>query len=308
MQLVQVKRLGPGKFYLSHKGDHAFIKGNPSSHKAWMRRFFFVKRVGKKRDPWKCEMSWRDNIYILTPRTPERSPNLASFLNAMCDKSYNAPELIQEDILCFFGFSRRGIELVGDLGIVVSRLSCVMICSRAYALSGLTFTLFFFVHERMDKAEMLRAMEGAEAASSGASALPTKATKKRKASTPADKEARRQRKKKRASTSEMPGRAFRARARVLPSIWPMRIGLKCRTGRARRRTMREGPVRNWDLVLRRATREGASAKLGFSAQVGLPPEEVPVLIGLMCSRRRATGEGASVELGFSAQVGLPLLE
>ncbi|KZV25823.1 hypothetical protein F511_12230 [Dorcoceras hygrometricum] len=168
-----------------------------------MRRFFFVKRVGKKRDPWKCEMSWRDNIYILTPRTPERSPNLASFLNAMCDKSYNAPELIQEDILCFFGFSRRGIELVGDLGIVVSRLSCVMICSRAYALSGLTFTLFFFVHERMDKAEMLRAMEGAEAASSGASALPTKATKKRKASTPADKEARRQRKKKRASTSEM---------------------------------------------------------------------------------------------------------
>ncbi|KZV36380.1 hypothetical protein F511_03821 [Dorcoceras hygrometricum] len=56
MQLVQVKRLGPGKFYLSHKGDHAFIKGNPSSHKGWMSRFFFVKRVGKKRDPWKCEI------------------------------------------------------------------------------------------------------------------------------------------------------------------------------------------------------------------------------------------------------------
>ncbi|KZV48712.1 hypothetical protein F511_19252 [Dorcoceras hygrometricum] len=56
--------------------------------------------------------------------------------------------------------------------------------------------------ERMGKAEMLRALEEAEAASSGAAALPTKATKKRKASTTAEKEARRQRKKKGASTSE----------------------------------------------------------------------------------------------------------
>ncbi|KZV54490.1 hypothetical protein F511_27158 [Dorcoceras hygrometricum] len=93
MQLVQVKRLGPGKFYPSHKGDHAFIKGNPSSHKGWMSRFFFVKRVGKKRDPWMCDMSWRDNIYTLTPSTPERSSNLASFLEAMHEQSYNAPEL-----------------------------------------------------------------------------------------------------------------------------------------------------------------------------------------------------------------------
>ncbi|KZV20802.1 hypothetical protein F511_43775 [Dorcoceras hygrometricum] len=99
MQLVQVKRLGPRKFYLSHKGDYAFIKGNPSSHKGWMSRFFFVKRVGKKRDPWKCEMHWRDNMYTLTPRTPHWSPNLASFLDAMRGKSYNAPELIQEDLL-----------------------------------------------------------------------------------------------------------------------------------------------------------------------------------------------------------------
>ncbi|KZV52184.1 hypothetical protein F511_07139 [Dorcoceras hygrometricum] len=70
MQLVQVKRLGLRKFYLSHKGDHTFIKGNPSSQKGWMSRFFFVKWVGKKRDPWKCEMHWRDNMYTLTPRNP----------------------------------------------------------------------------------------------------------------------------------------------------------------------------------------------------------------------------------------------
>ncbi|KZV13998.1 hypothetical protein F511_44647 [Dorcoceras hygrometricum] len=172
MQLVQVKRLGPGKFYLSHKGDHAFIKGNPSSHKGWMSRFFFVKRVRKKRDPWRYEMSWRDNMYTFTPRTPERSPNLATFLADMREMHFNAPELIKEDLLCFFGFSRKGVELVGDLD------------------------------ERMGKAVMLKAMEEAEAASSGATAPPTKATKKRKASSPTKKEARRQRKKNGASTSE----------------------------------------------------------------------------------------------------------
>ncbi|KZV15908.1 hypothetical protein F511_14547 [Dorcoceras hygrometricum] len=89
--------------------------GNPSSHKGWMSRFFFVKRTVWKRDPWKCDMSWRDNINTLTPRTPDRSPNLASFLEVMRGKSYSAPELIREDLLCTFGFSKRGVELVGDL-------------------------------------------------------------------------------------------------------------------------------------------------------------------------------------------------
>ncbi|KZV28502.1 hypothetical protein F511_15582 [Dorcoceras hygrometricum] len=175
MQLVQVKRLGPGKFYLSYKEDHAFIKGNPSSHKGWMSRFFFVKRVGKKRDSWKCEMYWRDKMYTLTPRTPDRSPNLASFLDAMRDNSYNAPELIQEYLLYFFGFSRRGVDLVGDLGIAVPCLS-----------------------RRMGKADMLKLVEEEEAAVASSK----KATKKRRASTPSEKEARREKKKKKeASTS-----------------------------------------------------------------------------------------------------------
>ncbi|KZV33936.1 hypothetical protein F511_04161 [Dorcoceras hygrometricum] len=167
MQLVQIKRLDPGKFYLSHKGDHAFIKGNSGSHKGWMSWFFFVKRVGKKRDPWKCDMFWRDNMYTFTAQTPDRSPNLDSFLNVMREKSYNAPELIQEDLLCFFGFSRRGVELIGDLD------------------------------ERMGKEDMLRLMEGE--ATVGSSGLPVpskKATKKRRASTPAEKEARREKRKK----------------------------------------------------------------------------------------------------------------
>ncbi|KZV39152.1 hypothetical protein F511_12297 [Dorcoceras hygrometricum] len=85
---------------------HLPLKGNPSSHKGWMSRFFFVRWVDRKRDPWKCDMSWRDNIFTLTPRTPERSPNLTSFLDAMREKSYNAPELIQEDLL----YERMGKE------------------------------------------------------------------------------------------------------------------------------------------------------------------------------------------------------
>ncbi|KZV47037.1 hypothetical protein F511_30141 [Dorcoceras hygrometricum] len=32
-ELIQVKRLSPGNFYLTHKGDLGFIAGNPSSHK-----------------------------------------------------------------------------------------------------------------------------------------------------------------------------------------------------------------------------------------------------------------------------------
>ncbi|KZV51483.1 UDP-glucose flavonoid 3-O-glucosyltransferase 6-like [Dorcoceras hygrometricum] len=64
------------------------------------------------------------------------------------------------NILCFFGFSRKGVDLVGDLD------------------------------KRRGKAAMLKEIEEAEAASSEAAAPPTKATKKRKASTPVEKEDR----------------------------------------------------------------------------------------------------------------------
>ncbi|KZV56032.1 hypothetical protein F511_16230 [Dorcoceras hygrometricum] len=150
MQLAQIKRLGPGKFYISHKGDHTFIKGNASSHK-------------------------RDNVYTLAPQTPDRSPNLISFLEAMRGKSYNAPELIKEDLLCFFGFSRKGVNLVGDLV------------------------------ERMGKADMLAVWDKVVGASSEATAPPAQVAKKRKASAPADKEVRRQNKRKGASNSEARG-------------------------------------------------------------------------------------------------------
>ncbi|KZV24792.1 hypothetical protein F511_34765 [Dorcoceras hygrometricum] len=165
MQLVQVKRLGPGKFYLSHKGDHSFIKGNPRSHKGWMSRFFYIK-CDVMRDPWRCEMHWRDSVITIVPRTPDRAPSLTPFLEAMCDKSYNAPELIKEDLLCLFKFRRKGAKLVGDLD------------------------------DRMGKAELVKAMQEAVVAS------PKNTTKKRKAPSAAEKEARGEKRKKAgASTS-----------------------------------------------------------------------------------------------------------
>ncbi|KZV41669.1 U-box domain-containing protein 52-like [Dorcoceras hygrometricum] len=33
----------------------------------------------------------------------------------MREMHFNAPEMIKEDLLCFFGCSRKGVELVGDL-------------------------------------------------------------------------------------------------------------------------------------------------------------------------------------------------
>ncbi|KZV45199.1 hypothetical protein F511_11799 [Dorcoceras hygrometricum] len=130
-----------------------------------MSRFFYI-RSDVMRDTWRCEMHWRDSAITIVPRTPDRAPSLTPFLEAMCDKSYNAPELIKEDLLCFFKFSRKGAELVGDLD------------------------------DRMGKAELVKAMQEAVVAS------PKKTTKKRKAPSEAEKEARGEKRKKAgASTS-----------------------------------------------------------------------------------------------------------
>ncbi|KZV58256.1 hypothetical protein F511_01107 [Dorcoceras hygrometricum] len=49
MQLVTIKRLGPGKFYISNKKEFGFVGGNPSSHKGWMSRYFFIRRISGDR-------------------------------------------------------------------------------------------------------------------------------------------------------------------------------------------------------------------------------------------------------------------
>ncbi|KZV55930.1 hypothetical protein F511_20752 [Dorcoceras hygrometricum] len=116
MQLVTIKRLGPGKFYISNKKEFGFIGGNPSSHKGWMSRYFFIRRISSRENFWGCDMSWRDNAHTSPPSPPEQKPNLTKFLEAMRGKCFNANQLIEEDLLCFFNFSGKKARLIGDLG------------------------------------------------------------------------------------------------------------------------------------------------------------------------------------------------
>ncbi|KZV39009.1 hypothetical protein F511_37897 [Dorcoceras hygrometricum] len=75
------------------------------------------------------------------------------------------------------------------------------------------------------------------------------------------------------------GRAFYAQVELPPEEVPMKIGLKCRDGRAF--------LLRWGCHPRRCQRE-----LGLSAE----------LVGLLGSRGRATRRGANAELGFSAEL------
>ncbi|KZV34467.1 hypothetical protein F511_28014 [Dorcoceras hygrometricum] len=92
MQLIQIKRLGPGKFYISNKKELGFIGGNPSSHKGWMSRYFFIKRISSRENPWDCNMSWRDNAHTLSPSIPEQRPGLTKFLEGGERRKKRRPE------------------------------------------------------------------------------------------------------------------------------------------------------------------------------------------------------------------------
>ncbi|KZV55641.1 hypothetical protein F511_26805 [Dorcoceras hygrometricum] len=163
MQLIQIKRLGLGKFYISNKKELTFIGGNPSSHKGWMSRYFFIKRISSRENPWGCDMLWRDNAHTLSPLTPKQRPDLTNFLEVMREKCFNAQELIEEDLLCHFRFSGKKVQLVGDLG------------------------------DRMTKAEMMKALKERKANLEEASS--SRVPRKEKRKTPS--EGRKRRKKRR---------------------------------------------------------------------------------------------------------------
>ncbi|KZV34604.1 hypothetical protein F511_19446 [Dorcoceras hygrometricum] len=132
---VQIKRLGPGKFYISNQ----CVGGNPSSHKGWMSRYFFIKRISSRENPWNCDMSWRDNARTQPPPIPEHSPDLSQLLEVTREKCFDAQSLIEEDLLCHFNFSPKRVRLVGDLD------------------------------DRMSKAEMLKALKARKNEPEGAS-------------------------------------------------------------------------------------------------------------------------------------------
>ncbi|KZV31070.1 hypothetical protein F511_31380 [Dorcoceras hygrometricum] len=113
-----------------------------------IKRYFFVKRISSRENPWGCDMSWRDEARAQPPPTPERASDLTDFLRVTREKCFNAQELIEEDLLCYFKFSGKKVQLVGDLG------------------------------ERMSKAEMLRALREKKADPEGASRSLSKGKRK----------------------------------------------------------------------------------------------------------------------------------
>ncbi|KZV51717.1 hypothetical protein F511_13129 [Dorcoceras hygrometricum] len=64
---------------------------------------------------WYCDMSWSEKPTkrVLPPPAQEYDP--VPFLKDACTKCYNARDLVREDLLCHFGFSRKGVAVEGDL-------------------------------------------------------------------------------------------------------------------------------------------------------------------------------------------------
>ncbi|KZV55907.1 hypothetical protein F511_20169 [Dorcoceras hygrometricum] len=113
--MIQIRQQDVGKFFIRLKPEYGFIKGNPSSHKGWMSRYFFVRRNVREGIAWYCDMSWVENPTkrVLPPPVQEYNP--IPFIKDACKKCFNARDLIREDLLCHFGFSRKGVAVEGDL-------------------------------------------------------------------------------------------------------------------------------------------------------------------------------------------------
>ncbi|KZV43973.1 hypothetical protein F511_33486 [Dorcoceras hygrometricum] len=104
-----------------------------------MSRYFFIKRISSRENPWNCDMSWRDNARTQPPPISEHTLDLSQLLEVTREKCFHAQSLIEEDLLCHFNFSPKRVQLVGDLD------------------------------DRMSKAEMLKALKARKTEPEGAS-------------------------------------------------------------------------------------------------------------------------------------------
>ncbi|KZV18435.1 hypothetical protein F511_21023 [Dorcoceras hygrometricum] len=119
---TQVRQQDVGKFFILLKPELGCIKENPTSHKGWMNLYFFLRLNAREGVSWHCDMSWSKKPTKRDPPLPAQEYDPTKFLNDMSGKCFNAQELIQEDLLCHFGFSRKGVEVEGDLDIAFSFL------------------------------------------------------------------------------------------------------------------------------------------------------------------------------------------
>lgn len=113
-KIVHVKRVGPGRFYVNPRPEYQFLGGHPSSHKGWPNRFFFVQTPLDH--PWSCDMSWTDSLSRQPPTEYEFSQRETNFLATMSALCYRTTSLVKDDLLCHFGFCKKGVQIEGDIG------------------------------------------------------------------------------------------------------------------------------------------------------------------------------------------------
>ncbi|KZV43573.1 hypothetical protein F511_20835 [Dorcoceras hygrometricum] len=113
--LTQIRQQDVGKFFIRFRPEFGFIKGNPTFHKGWMNRYFFLHRNAQAGVAWHCNMSWSEKPTRRAPPLPAQEYDPSSFLDSMSVRCFNAQDLIREDLLCYFGFSRKGVVVEGDL-------------------------------------------------------------------------------------------------------------------------------------------------------------------------------------------------
>lgn len=114
--IVKINRKTKSKFYFSTVGVKEFVTGYPSSHKGWMSKFFFVRHLSEEENAWPCDMSWSESADPRSPPPPEGHRIREQLIERLGDIQFMIPELIKEDLLCYFGFSPRKVLLEEDLG------------------------------------------------------------------------------------------------------------------------------------------------------------------------------------------------
>ncbi|KZV30437.1 hypothetical protein F511_34492 [Dorcoceras hygrometricum] len=83
--MTQIRQQDVGKFFIRLKPEYGFIKGNPTSHKGWMSRYFFVRRNVREGIAWYCDMSWAEKSTkrVLPPPVQEYNP--IPFIKDACE-------------------------------------------------------------------------------------------------------------------------------------------------------------------------------------------------------------------------------
>lgn len=123
-RLVHVKKVGPGRFYVNLRPEYHFLGGHPSSHKGWPNRYFFVQAPIDR--PWTCDMSWVDSLPRRAPPKYEFSQRETNFLATLSALCYRTTNLVKDDVLCHFGFCKKGVLIEGDLGRIGLNDTCLV--------------------------------------------------------------------------------------------------------------------------------------------------------------------------------------